>query len=248
MLFRSWAKYSSFIVGGFSTYEDLSTALGDSGIPRHQFTLSGIWDVPDYKGDQKLLRGLLNNWQLSTIMYMSSGDSRSVTLGTLDPEGDGTFVFRLPGTTIGSFGRGLNAKDIRRLVDQYNATIPAPQNALLSQITRAQRDALGTPYPYIVLPTNFAASDSFLTHDLRVTRTVPIGEKVKLNLIAEGFNIFNIANLTGYSGSLNAYVRPTATAPGRNPELTFGQPTNRVSPIFGTGGPRAFQLAARVSF
>jgi len=67
-------------------------------------------------------------------------------------------------------------------------------------------------------------------------------------LIGEGFNIFNNANLTGYSGTLNAYIRPTATAAGRNPDLTFGQPTGRVSPVFGTGGPRAFQLAARLSF
>jgi hypothetical protein len=130
----------------------------------------------------------------------------------------------------------------------YNAKYPAPQNTPVSQIGRANRDALGTPFPFIVLPDNFAADDSFLTHDLRVTRTIPISERVRLNLIAEGFNIFNIANLTGYSGSLNAYIRPTATVPGRNPELTFGQPTDRVSPIFGTGGPRAFQLAARISF
>jgi hypothetical protein len=244
----AWAKYSSFIVGGFSDYNDLSTALGDSGNPRHQFTFSGIWSLPKYGGDQRLLRGILNNWQLSTIMYMNTGSTRSVTLGVLDPEGDGTFVFRLPGSKIGSFGRDLNANDIRRLVNEYNAKFAAPQDARLAQIGRANRDALGTPYPFIVLPKDFAADDSFLTHDLRVTRTIPVGEKVRLNLIAEGFNIFNIANLSGYSGSLNAYIRPTATAPGRDPELTFGQPTSRVSPIFGTGGPRAFQLAARVSF
>ena len=125
----------------------------------------------------------------------------------------------------------------------------APPNALPSQITRAQRDAIGTPYPYIVLPPDFAHSDSFITHDLRVTRIINLGERVKLNLIGEGFNIFNIANLTGYSGTLNAYIRPTSAAvPGRDPSFTFGQPTGRVSPIFGTGGARAFQLAARVSF
>jgi hypothetical protein len=110
------------------------------------------------------------------------------------------------------------------------------------------------------LPANFQSDDSFLTHDLRVTRTIKIAEKVSLNLIGEGFNIFNVANLTGYSGTLNGYVRPipaplpTPTnpnpqgTPGRDPDFTFGQPTGRVSPVFGTGGPRAFQLAARLSF
>jgi hypothetical protein len=195
-----------------------------------------------------MLRGILNDWQLSTVMEMRTAAPTSVTLGTFDVEGDGTFVFRLPGTTVSSFGYDLSASAIRRLVDQYNSTIPAGQNALPKDITRAQRDAIGTPYPFVALPNNFAFGDSFLSHDLRVTRTIPIREKVKLNLILEGFNIFNIANLTGFSGTLDAYVRPTATAPGRNPTFNFGQPTGRVNQIFGTGGPRAYQAAVRLQF
>jgi hypothetical protein len=244
------SRYTTF--SSFASYTDYSQNFGQSGAtPKHSGSFSGIWDLPDYKGDTKFLRGALNGWQLSTIMQMRSRDISSVTLGTLDPEGDGLFVFRLPGTGINTFGRGLEADDIRKLVDQYNATYPAPPSATLAQIGRANRDALGTPYPYIVLPEKFSSGDSFLTHDLRVTRIISIREKVKLNLIAEGFNIFNIANLTGFTGSLAsaAYIRPTATSAGRpNPNNNFGQATNRVSPIFGTGGPRAFQFAARLSF
>lgn len=244
------SRYTSF--NGFASYTDYSQNFGLSGAtPKHSFTFSGIWELPKYKGDARVLRGILNGWQVSTIMQMRSRDISSVTLGTLDPEGDGLFVFRLPGTGINTFGRGQNADDIRRLVDEYNAKFPAPPDTLLSGIPRANRDALGTSYPYIILPDDFSSGDSFLTHDLRITRTIAIREKVKLNLIAEGFNIFNIANLTGFSGSLSsaAYIRPTATSPGRpNPNNNFGQATNRVSPIFGTGGPRAFQFAARLSF
>jgi len=199
-----------------------------------------------------LLRGVLNSWQVSTIMQMQSGWQPSVTLGTFDVDGDGTFVYRLPGTSVGSFGNGLNAADIRRLVDQYNASVPAAANVALRDIPRGlQRDAAGAALPYVVLPDKFASGDSFLTHDLRVTRTISINEKVRFLLIGEGFNIFNIANLTGFSGTLNAYGRPATT--GGTPTLpasglTFGQPTGRFSPVFGSGGPRAFQLAARLSF
>lgn len=244
------ARYTSF--SSFASYTDYRENFGLSGAtPKHSATFSGIWDLPKYSGDMRLLRGVLNGWQLSTIMQFRSRDINSVTLGTLDPEGDGLFVFRLPGTGINSFGRGQTAADIRRLVDEYNATFPAPQTATLAQIGRNNRDALGTAYPYIVLPDNFSSGDSFITHDLRVTRVINFSEKIRLNLIAEGFNILNIANLTGYTGSLAsaAYIRPTATTAGRpNPNNNFGQATNRVSPIFGTGGPRAFQLAARLSF
>ncbi len=62
----------------------------------------------------------------------------------------------------------------------------------------------------------------------------PRKERWRLTLLGEAFNLFNIANLSGRSGDL--------LSPG------FGQPTSRVTQVFGSGGPRAFQLGARVSF
>ncbi len=59
-------------------------------------------------------------------------------------------------------------------------------------------------------------------------------ERWRLSLIGEAFNLYNAANLSGYSGDL------TSTA--------FGQPTSRVTQVFGSGGPRAFQLATRINF
>jgi len=248
-------RYTTYVpVNGTNpnSFSDSSQNFGLSGAsPKHQFSFSGLWDLPDYNGDNKFARGVLNGWQLSTIIQMRSTDINTVSLGTFDNEGDGTFVFVLPGTGLSSFGRGTSVEDIRRFVADYNAKSPAGPTVSLPNIGRANRDFIGAAYPYLVLPDNFASGDTFITHDLRVTRTIGITERVKLNLIAEGFNIFNIANLGGYSGSLASagVIRPSGTNPGGpNPTNTFGQATSRVSPIFGTGGPRAFQLAFRLSF
>src|SRR5215510_8119167 len=255
---------------------NLYAGFGPSGAtPRHRMTASAVWELPKYKGAMRLLRGALNGWQLSTIMQMQTGTPGSVFLpGTLDIDGDGTFTNPLPGTGVNSFGYNQNADDIRNMVAKYNATYPAAPTVLLPGVTAAQRDALGTQLPIIVLPDKFSNSDSFLTHDLRVMRIISFSEKVKLQLIGEGFNIFNIANLNGFSGTLNAIGRATidprtgAVNPPTLPNgtgidkgldcsgaraafvcgLTFGQPTGRVSPIFGSGGPRAFQIAARLNF
>ena len=54
-------------------------------------------------------------------------------------------------------------------------------------------------------------------------------------MLGEVFNLFNTANLIGYNGNL------------LNPAM-FGQPNARFTQIFGSGGPRAFQLGARASF
>jgi hypothetical protein len=54
-------------------------------------------------------------------------------------------------------------------------------------------------------------------------------------VIGEVFNLFNVSNLTNYSSNLLV------------PE-SFGQANQRVGQTFGSGGPRAAQLAVRVSF
>ena len=97
--------------------------------------------------------------------------------------------------------------------------------------------------PLIYLPDKFSNGDPFFSQDVRLTRQIRLSEKRQLSLIAEGFNIFNIANLSGYGSGLNALVQP-----GQVQQATFGLPSNRVNQIFGTGGPRAFQFAARLNF
>jgi hypothetical protein len=248
----SYALSRYYLWNGNQDYNNINGSYGLSGQPKHRFTFSGIWELPTYKGDQRILRGLLNGWQVSMISEVRSAGPESVSIGTFDLEGDGTFTFRLPGTTNNQFGRGFSVSDIRRLVDQYNATFPAPASTALRDIPAGpRRDAIGTAFPVIILPDNFSNGDSFISQDIRVARTVKLHEKVRLVLIAESFNFFNIANLTGYSGTLNALSRPATT--GGTPTLpsgglTFGQPSDRVSPVFGTGGPRSFQFAARISW
>jgi carboxypeptidase family protein len=253
-----YQTWSGRVIDNTDFHKSIGTSTGN---PKHRFTASAIWELPKLKGGQGWMRALLNDYQLSTIVQMATAAPTSVNIsggvasfggigfGGFDIEGDGTFTFRLPGSTIGSFGHEIDADGIRKLVAQYNSNFAAPKDTPLSQIPKgSQRDIIGTAFPHIVLPEKFAFGDGFMTHDLRVTRVIRIRENIKLNVIAEGFNIFNIANLTGFSGTLDQWIRPTATAPGRNPDFSFGQATGRVNPIFGSGGPRAFQIAARVSF
>jgi hypothetical protein len=54
-------------------------------------------------------------------------------------------------------------------------------------------------------------------------------------LIGEVFNLFNTANLVQYGGNL---ADPS----------TFGQPGARFNQVFGSGGPRSFQLGVRLGF
>lgn len=141
----------------------------------------------------------------------------------LDFNGDGNDGDALLGTSVNRFNRGLGKEDLRRAVDSFN------QNFAGRRTPRNQH------IPRITLPTDYEFGDNYLTQDLRLSRTFAFREKYKLTLIGEVFNFLNIANLSGHSGNL------ANTA-------TFGQPTRRVDQVFGSGGPRAFQLGARISF
>jgi hypothetical protein len=78
------------------------------------------------------------------------------------------------------------------------------------------------------------ARRQFSLNKFRVLRGRSSCERWRLSLIGEVFNLYNAANLSGFSGDL--------TSPA------FGQPTSRLTQVFGSGGPRAFQLAIRVSY
>ena len=95
--------------------------------------------------------------------------------------------------------------------------------------THADR-ALANP----ALPARYSLGDNFHSLDVRLTRSFIIAPRLRLSLIGEAFNVYNASNLTEYSGDL--------MAPG------FGQPGSRVRQVFGSGGPRSFQVAARLTF
>lgn len=146
----------------------------------------------------------------------------SAYIGGIDLNGDGTQGDLLPGATVGAFNRGMGRSALARLVSQFNAAYAGTQ------------DAAGRLIAPLVLPAHYSFGDNFHSLDLRLTRTFVFQDRWRLLLIGEVFNLYNKANLLGYSGDL--------TTAG------FGQPTSRATQVFGSGGPRAFQLAIRVSF
>jgi hypothetical protein len=223
---------------------------------RHRLNISGIWELPEYKGEHRFIRGLASGWQLSGIGQVRSSLPINAGLFGLDHDGDGISTFYPKGTSVNSFGAGLSIDELKQAVANYNTDVilrsrpivdvfgsnpTAAQLAtcnLINPVNGQRMCPLRTPrnqaFQLINLPENFTIRDSAMSVDLRVTKTIKIKEDLRLRLIAEGFNIFNVANLGGYSGDLL--------------NTDFAQPTTRGNTIFGSTGPRAFQFAARLSF
>jgi outer membrane receptor protein involved in Fe transport len=111
----------------------------------------------------------------------------------------------------------------------------------------------GQPLPLV--GDNIRFNDSFSSFDLRVSKVFKLGEKVRIQPLAEVFNLFNVTNVLGfsksnYSGFANVLVRDSneSSNPGFLRSSSFGQPISTAGGVFGSGGPRAFQFGARVTF
>jgi len=128
----------------------------------------------------------------------------------------------------------------------------AELNTYLTQLN-ANGGINGVPLPLVSNTARF--NDAFSSLDLRVSRTFALGAKVRIEPMVEVFNLFNTTNILGvsvvnYSGFSNVLVRDSDTpgTPGFLTSSRFGQAISTAGGVFGTGGPRAMQLAARVTF
>jgi len=205
----SYALTQRVTIDGVSNLDDYFANKGPAG-PMHMLNLSALVDLP-------------GNIQIGFISALSSKSPVMPTIANLDLDGDGTAITPIPGVSYNCFNRGCNARDLAEAVASFNAR------------HGGQRDARNQPIAPLALPASYQLGDSFSSQDVRVTKTFNLQNQVKLAVFAEAFNVFNVANLGGFSYNLS------------NTE-TFGQPTTRASQVFGSGGPRALQIGGRFTF
>lgn len=87
----------------------------------------------------------------------------------------------------------------------------------------------------VFISRNFGKGFNYLNLGTRLSRTFYLGERLKLEALAEGFNLTNHVNGVSLNG-----VFGTGTYPS-SPSATFGQMT-------GVGDSRSFQFALRLAF
>lgn len=111
----------------------------------------------------------------------------------------------------------------------------------------------GQPLPLVREDAQF--NDDFSSFDLRLSKVLKFGEKARLEPMVEVFNLLNVTNILGvsnvnYSGFSNVLIRDsgTPTDAGYLRSSSFGRPVTASGGVFGSGGPRAFQVAVKLSF
>lgn len=159
------------------------------------------------------------NFRFSPLITVASG----VPMDILLPDASS----RIPQLQRNAGGRVFrNAAELNQFIGQINAR-GGVNGALLP-----------------LAPANARFSDSFSSVDARLAKAFTFGKEGRFRLepTLEAFNIFNVTNILGvsntnYSGFGNVLGTPT-----------FGQPVTTAGGVFGSGGPRALQVAVRFLF
>ncbi|HEY6770334.1 MAG TPA: TonB-dependent receptor [Candidatus Sulfotelmatobacter sp.] len=159
-----------------------------------------------------------------------------------------TYASGVPMDILLGDGSGRRVPELGRNAGGRQFHSGAELNAFLTQL-----DAAGASYPLV--PPDARFNDTFNSLDLRLSRDFHLGERAGLQVIGEVFNLFNKTNILGtsnsnYSGFFNVLVPDSQdpTNPASKFSSAFGKPVSTAGGPFGSGGPRAFQLAAKLTF
>ncbi len=178
---------------------------------RHRFVFSGVIASPSKWATEGGLHRGLSNFTIAPIFEISSGRPFNI-LSNQDTNNDQS----------NQTDRPTVLADGTLCVAGTTGCVPLITNGVFTSGSLAR---------------NFGLTHRFISLDLRVAKLVPIGEKLKLELIAEGFNLFNRFNEAAASpfiddvrtfnqraGNGRYFSRPTAAFDSR--QFQFGLKLN----------------------
>jgi hypothetical protein len=258
------AQDGDFINSAFN-YANPNQYIGPDGLDRtHQISFGGTMELPAH-------------FRVNLISHFYSPLPQTLTLPTTglpggifvtdvngDGTGDGALVNGsngavgsiLPGTNLGSFGRGVNPSNINQVIQTYNQNFagkPTPAgNALIAKglMTQADLTGLGGVMPLVSPAPGNEAGDQWLRAlDLSMNWTYKIKERFELQPGIAFYNVLNFANFDSpkntLSGILNGSVGSVNGTPGEQPNsLRAGLGSG----VFGVGSPRVSEFTLKLTF
>ena len=207
---------------------------------RHRFTLSATYDLPSVKTKGQMLEG----WQVTSILNLQSGEP----------------------FTLGDFGNDISCTG--ELNDRWNMFGPA-SNIHWSPSTPIPYFPSGDPAcaPYadpdqlasygcfvsgstVITPPNAFTQGNmgrnifrgprFTNWDMSLSKMWKLGERFKLQLRGEVFNILNHANFDVFT------MNNDLSSPNLAGTVVYTPDVAAANPVIGSGGSRHIQVAGKI--
>jgi hypothetical protein len=232
---------------------------GPGGVDRtNQFTINTTFDFP--KGFRLTT---LTHWDSALpntlLLPLDGGASLYQTdwQGSGANAGSGQEV--LPGTNIGSYGRGISSvAQLNQAITNFNTNYagkltPAGQKLVSSGLfTFAQMQALGgVIQPLPLAPAGQVIGDSFWDTDFRFSDIIRIKERVQIEPYVDCFNVFNKHNWDAPPSGVNTLSGTLSGTQGTVNGTLYGERSDAYglnAGSFSPGIPRQFQFGLRVTW
>ena len=186
---------------------------------RHRWVTSAVFQTADAHGGDGAWQHLAAGFTLAPIVELSSGRPFNIITGT-DTRLDLGASQARP-----SVGSGTTSPFIP------GATFSVADQCLTNEFTTFEVPGISPPAGCNgVLGRNRYTSPGFFEWDMRVSKRIPLGERFRLELIADAFNLFNRTNVA----AVNQLCDPTAGS-----TCAAGQPTSAYD-------ARQFQFALKL--
>ncbi|HTC48335.1 MAG TPA: carboxypeptidase regulatory-like domain-containing protein [Candidatus Aquilonibacter sp.] len=257
-------------------YDDPGKYTGPNGLDRtHQISFGGTMEFPAHFRASVIGHFYSALPQTLTLAPTGSPGGMFVTAVNGDGTGDGygpngtngTLGGILPGTNLGSFGRGVSGANINEVISNYNSNFagkPTPAGQALMNaglFTQAELTQLGAVMPVInPAPPNEAQDDWLRDLDLSLNWTYKVKERLELQPQLSFFNVPNFSNFDAPKNTLSG-VLSLAGQPGlpaQTPTVGTANGTSGVQPnslrvglgsgVFGLGSPRVLEFSLKMSF
>ena len=178
---------------------------------RHKFVFSLVYNTHYKNKDNKVAHALLNGWTIAPIYNAFSGARYSGNVsGSISGPANGFATCTSGGVTAACFTPGGGV------------------------------NGSGGSTRFALAPRNFFKQPPIKYLDLRLSRRFAIGEKAKVEVLAEAFNFFNRTQVTSVNTTLYSLSGSTLTF-----NAPFGTTTGADSTLF---RERQVQLAVRFEF
>jgi hypothetical protein len=245
-----------FVIGALDNRNPLKFS-GPSTLDRtNQLNFGGYFDLP-----AKFRLGFISHfWSALPTSIQVPTQAGGITASNSeiylsDFTGDGTVGDLLPGTKVGSFGRGVGVSGLTARINNFNAAAPTmltPAGQTLVDnglFTTAQLLALGAhPMPVPAVPAGQVSMAGLKAFDLSLAWEGRIKERYTIAPSISVFNLFNFANfdlptaaltggLTGGTDSINGTTQGT-----RNDRVGSG------TGVFALGSPRVIEFGLKFTF
>jgi hypothetical protein len=206
---------------------------------RHRFVASFGYDLPNLAPTHPRLG---QGWQLNGVVTLRSGNPFHLNYNfTGDFNGTGEFFGRPD--VVGDPFAGTNGSD--HFLNLAAFKVPCTLDA--------GGECIPGSFHFGSLGRNSLPGPGYRNFDLSLFKTTPINDRVRVQLRAEVFNVFNHPNLS--SPLLPSFIADAAFN-GLEPDgrgvgflpITVTPDVGIGNPFLGGGGPRGFQFAAKLMF